>query len=256
MTAEQGPEDGAAVPQPEEADTFDWGAPTRFERALLAFGRGLKEAVVVVAMALILSIGLRTFIFQMFYVPSGSMLETLQIGDKIVASKITKTMRGIDRGDIVVFHDPGDWLSAPVTLDGWRGDLQRYLTWVGLLPSNSGEDLVKRVVGVAGDRVSCCSPDGRISVNGVVLTEDAYIVAPTNQLTFDITVPEGRIFVMGDNRGNSQDSRYHLDVEQGTVPLDEVRGVVHLIIWPPQSIGWKPAPDALTDPALDAAKSK
>lgn len=227
----------------EETTGFDWRTPMR--QGGLALGRGLRETGIVVATALILSIVLRTFIFQLFFVPSESMLDTLQVGDKIVASKITKTLQGVNRGDVIVFHDPGDWLYAPVTQTGWRGTATKILTNVGFLPSNSGEDLVKRVVGVAGDHVKCCSPAGRIIVNGHVLNESSYIIGPTDQVTFDITVPADRVFVMGDNRANSRDSRFHLEVDHGTVPLSEVRGVVVLKLWPLAHFGSVPAPDAL-----------
>ena len=126
-----------------------------------SIGVAIKELSIVVVTALILSVVLRTFVFQLFYVPSESMLNTLQVGDKIVASKITMTVRGVERGDVVVFHDPGGWLSAPEPQTGWRAIVTKVLTNVGFLPSNSGEDLVKRVVGVGGDHVKCCSKKGQ-----------------------------------------------------------------------------------------------
>ena len=157
------------------------------------------------------------------------------------------TLQGVNRGDVIVFHDPGDWLYAPVQQTGWRGTVTKVLTEVGFLPSNSGEDLVKRVVAVAGDEVKCCSPDGRIMVNGKALDESAYTIAPTNQVEFDITVPKDHVFVMGDNRPNSRDSRFHLETASGTVPLSEVRGVVVLKLWPLAHFGSVPAPDALVN---------
>ncbi len=225
------------------SSAFDWrGAAMRGGRAA---GRGLREVGIVVGTALVLSILLRTFVFQLFYVPSESMLQTLQIGDKIVASKISMTLQGVHRGDVIVFHDPGGWLYAPVTQTGWRGNVAKVLTNVGFLPSNSGEDLVKRVVAVAGDHVKCCT-DGKVSINGTVLDETAYIQTPTDQVTFDITVPKDHVFVMGDNRPNSRDSRFHLEKNSGTVPLSEVRGVVVLKLWPWSHFGSVPAPSALT----------
>ncbi len=224
---------------------YDWKGASR--RALFGGGRAAREMGIVVGTALILSILLRTFVFQLFYVPSESMLETLKVGDKIVASKITMSLEGIHRGDVVVFHDPGGWLFAPVVETGWRGKLTNVLTDIGFLPSNSGSDLVKRVVAVAGDEVKCCSPNGRMIINGHVLDESAYTVAPTNQVAFDIVVPKDHVFVMGDNRPNSRDSRFHLDVANGSVPLSEVRGVVVLKIWPMSSFGTVPAPTVLSD---------
>lgn len=235
--------------QPEESsddvEGRDWSAIRK--SMLHGVGGGLRELGIVLGTALVLSIVLRSFVFQLFYVPSESMLQTLQVGDKIVASKLTMTLQGVHRGDVIVFHDPGDWLYAPVQQSGWRGTLNRVLTEVGFLPSNSGEDLVKRVVGIAGDEIKCCTPDGHISVNGHVLDERSYTVAPTNQVQFDVVVPKDHVFVMGDNRPNSRDSRFHLEVDQGTVPLSEVRGIVVLKLWPLDHFGSVPAPDVLVN---------
>ncbi len=233
------------VPSEQSANQSDWGRASK--RALFGTGRAVREVGIVLGTALILSILLRTFVFQLFYVPSESMLQTLQVGDKIVASKITMRLEGIHRGDVVVFHDPGGWLYAPVVQTGWRGTLTKVLTDVGFLPSNSGSDLVKRVVGVGGDEVKCCSPAGQLMVNGHALNESAYTVAPTNQVQFDITVPKDHVFVMGDNRPNSRDSRFHLDVASGTVPLSELQGVVVFKLWPWSSFGTVPAPAVLAD---------
>lgn len=235
-------------PTPEERDddeqVVDWSAQAR--RIGKTVLHGVRELAIVAVFALVLSVTLRTFFFQLFYVPSESMLETLQVGDKIVASKITKTLQGINRGDVIVFHDPGDWLGQPVQETGWRGTVNNVLTTIGFLPSNSGEDLVKRVVAVAGDRVQCCSPAGNLMINGKEVNESAYIVGPTTQVEFDITVPPDSVFVLGDNRPNSRDSRFHLEVNSGTVPLAEVRGVVVLKLFPFSRFGSVPAPDALT----------
>lgn len=234
-------------PAPESPDAIDrqtqWRATAR--TAAFRFLHGFREVGIVVGTALVLSILLRTFVFQLFFVPSESMLNTLQIGDKIVASKVTMSMDGINRGDVIVFHDPGDWLYAPVQQTGWRGTISKVLTEVGFLPSNSGEDLVKRVVGVAGDHVQCCTKTGALEVNGHALAESAYAIGPTNQVEFNITVPKDHVFVMGDNRANSRDSRFHLEVAHGSVPLSEVRGVVVLKLWPFSRFGSVPAPDAL-----------
>lgn len=208
---------------------------------------GFREVGIVVVTALVLSILLRTFMFQLFFVPSESMLNTLQVGDKIVASKISMSLHGVHRGDVVVFHDPGDWLYAPVQQSGWRGTVTTLLTDVGFLPSNSGEDLVKRVIGVAGDHVQCCTKQGQLEVNGKALVESGYTLGPTDQVEFDITVPKDRIFVMGDNRPNSRDSRFHLDVAHGTVPLSEVRGIVVLRLWPLAHFGTLAVPPALSN---------
>lgn len=196
------------------------------------FWRGLREVVVIVVVALTLSALIRAFLLQAFYVPSASMDQTLRPGDRIIASKITTNVSGVARGEIVVFKDPGDWLPAPLPPpDDWRTSVRRALTFIGVLPSDSGDDLVKRVIGLGGDRVACCDAEGRIVVNGVPLDED-YIIGPTDQVRFDVVVPGDGMFVMGDNRGDSRDSRYHLDVDDGAVPVGNAVGRVVLVLWP------------------------
>ncbi|MEZ5185666.1 MAG: signal peptidase I [Candidatus Nanopelagicales bacterium] len=213
--------------------------------------RFVKEIVIILVVALGLSFLVRTFIVQAFYVPSQSMENTLMPNDRILASKITTRFAGVDRGQIVVFHDPGDWLDASQkrSADGLPGVLE----WIGLLPSNTGDDLVKRVIAVGGDHVRCCSTDGRIVLNGVPLTEPYVKPGDTSDdVRFDVTVPQGRIFVMGDNRNASADSRYHLNDKQGTVPLDNVVGRVVLTVWPFSAFSTHPVPAVpFDDPRLD-----
>ena len=212
--------------------------------------RWFREMAIIIVSALVLSALVRAFLVQAFYVPSASMEDTLKVGDRILASKITTSMAGVSRGEIVVFKDPGNWLDdPPPAADGLAGSLRGALTFVGLLPSDTGQDLVKRVIGVAGDRVACCDPTGRIVLNGVPLDED-YIIGPTDQVRFDIIVPSGSVFVMGDNRGNSRDSRFHLEDSNGGVPEDNVVGRVFLVIWPFSQLSIEPIPDILGNPAI------
>jgi signal peptidase I len=152
----------------------------------------------------------------------------------------------------VVFADPSDWLPEPEPLDGVRRVLVDALTFVGLLPADTGEDLVKRVIGVAGDEVVCCDAKGRIVLNGVGLDE-TYLKPGdgTAQVRFDVTVPEGTVFVMGDNRADSADSRYHLDENSGGVPVGNVVGRVVAVIWPVDHWSSLPVPDIFADPRLD-----
>lgn len=215
--------------------------PDSASSGLMAF---LREAIIVVVTALILSALVRAFLVQAFYVPSGSMETTLLVDDRIVASKITARMLGVERGQIVVFRDPGGWLPEPVPESGARATLRTALTFLGLIPAGSGKDLVKRVIAVGGDRIACCDETGRLLLNGKPLDESAYLVpgTPTDQVTFDITVPEGHVFVMGDNRGNSLDSRYHLAVADGGVPESSVVGRVVLRMWPFDRFGTVAAP--------------
>ena len=214
------------------------------------FLAGVREFAVIIIVALVLSALVRAFLVQAFYVPSESMENTLMPNDRIIASKITTHFGGVSRGEVVVFKDPGGWLpEVDDTSTGVRGALHTALTFIGLLPSDSGSDLVKRVIGIAGDHVVCCDKQQRIVLNGVGLNE-TYIIPPTNQVKFDITVPADSVFVMGDNRGNSRDSRYHLDVNNGGVPLGDVVGRAFVVVWPLDRFTFLSIPDIFSDPAV------
>jgi signal peptidase I len=193
-------------------------------------GGAVRDTVIVLVVALLLSVLTRTFLAQAFYVPSRSMVPTLQVDDRILASKVTGS--GVGRGDVVVFTDPGGWLPPPVPQTGLAGAVRSAFTFIGLLPSDADDNLVKRVIGLGGDRVACCDKQGRITVNGQPLDEPYLAPGGTEQVDFDIVVPAGRMFVMGDNRGHSEDSRFHLDIADGTVPLTDVVGPVFLTVWP------------------------
>lgn len=197
-------------------------------RALWA---AVRELLIVVGIALILSSLVRALLFQAFYVPSSSMEDTLLLEDRIIATKITKPFTDVQRGQIVVFKDPNNWLPEYETD---RNTFLHFLSVVGLLPSDAGDDLVKRVIGIQGDTVKCCSPSGKIIINGQELIDIEFIKpgVDTNQVEFEITVPKNRIFVMGDNRPDSRDSRFHLETAYGTVPVKNVVGPVQLRIWP------------------------
>jgi signal peptidase I len=211
----------------------------------------LREVAIVLVLALALSAFVRAVLVQAFYVPSASMEETLLPSDRILASKINTRLGGVNRGEVVVFKDPGDWLpEPPPPPEGFRGNVQQALIFIGLLPSDSGKDLVKRVIGIGGDRVACCDADGQIVLNAVGLAED-YIVGPTDQVRFDVVVPPDSIFVMGDNRGDSRDSRYYLDEANGSVPIANVVGRTILILWPFDRLSTLPIPGIFGEPALN-----
>lgn len=212
-----------------------------------------RELLLIVGVALVLSILVRTFLAQAFYVPSSSMENTLLVQDRILVSKITTQVTGVHRGEVVVFTDPGGWLPPTAPVGGFTGAVRDALMWVGLIPSDTGEDLVKRVIGVPGDHVVCCDAKGRIVLNGVSLVEP-YIKPGdgTAQVKFDIKVPADRYFVMGDNRGDSSDSRFHLEVAEGTVPRANVVGRVVAVIWPVSRWSGEPVPATFENPQLDA----
>lgn len=207
--------------------------------------RGWAESAVILAVALAAAVLIRVFLVQAFYVPSSSMENTLQRGDRIIASKVTTSLGGVSRGEVVVFRDPGDWLPPPAPPPGGVvGAIRTVLTFIGLLPADTGNDLVKRIIGVGGDRIVCCDPEGRIVLNGDPLIEP--YIKPGNgtaQVLFDVTVPKDSVFVMGDNRANSQDSRYHLSDNSGAVPVDNVVGRVVLVAWPLDRFATVPIPD-------------
>ncbi|GAA1933786.1 signal peptidase I [Nocardioides marmoribigeumensis] len=187
------------------------------------------EAVVLLVLALLLALGIKTFLVQMFFVPSESMEPLFIKNDRIMVEKWSYWSSPVRRGDVVVFEDPGGWLGPPPPLN----PVQKGLSTIGLYPT--GGHLVKRVIGVGGDRVACCDPDGRLTVNGVPLVEDSYVKkgSKPSDRDFSVTVPKGRLWVMGDNRSNSEDSRYHRQLPGGgTVPESAVVGKVWAIVWP------------------------
>ena len=191
--------------------------------------------LIVVVSALVLSFLIKTFFFQSFWIPSGSMEPTLIYGDRILVSKWRPDPLPLRRGDIVVFKDPGGWLDhAPEDGGSLRFIGKEILTFTGLLPEDAGEHLVKRVIGLPGDHVECDDPDGKVKVNGEEINE-TYIAPGARPCgdTFSVTVPDGRLWVMGDNRENSADSRKHLGLPGGgTVPRENVVGTAFAIVWP------------------------
>lgn len=213
--------------------------------------RAVREFVLIIVIALGLSAIVRAFVVQAFYVPSASMEQTLLVNDRIIASRVTTEISGVSRGEIVVFKDPSTWLPEPPPPPaGVGGLIQQALTFIGVLPSDSGKDLVKRVIGVGGDRVACCDAQGRIVVNGVPLDE-SYITGPTDQVLFDVEVPTDSVFVLGDNRGDSRDSRFHLEEGNGSVPVDNIVGRVVVVMWPFDRLGIETIPSIFGNPALD-----
>lgn len=204
-------------------------------------GSLLRELPILVIVALAVSLVIKSFLVQFFYIPSGSMENTLQINDRVAVNKVPFFSRSINRGDVVVFRDPDNWLPEPYTEDENRylAKIKEGLVAVGILPNPAKQYLVKRVIGVAGDKVECCSKNKKLLINGVAIDEPYIFAGNTASDTkFNVTVPEGKIWVMGDHRGASADSRFHQDdINKGMVPTERVTGRVFGIIWPIKNLG-------------------
>ncbi|ROR41925.1 signal peptidase I [Kitasatospora cineracea] len=212
----------------------------------------LRELPVIVLVALVIALVMKTFLIQVFVIPSGSMEQTLRIGDRVVVDKLTPWFGAEpERGEVVVFKDPGGWLENDHkrSTDGpVLRNVKSVFSAVGLLPSDDERDLIKRVIGVGGDTVECCDEHGRVSVNGTPLDEP-YIAAGNSpsRITFKVTVPQGRLWVMGDHRDLSADSRYHMgNPGSGTIPVENVVGRAFVVAWPLSHFGQLDVPDSLS----------
>jgi signal peptidase I len=205
----------------------------------------LRDVVVIFVIAVLVSFLIKTFVARSFYIPSGSMENTLQINDRIIVNELQPSVFPLSRGDVVVFKDPGGWLpaAAPQTGNPIQQGVGAVLDFVGLGASDSDQHLVKRLIGLPGDHITCCNALGQMSVNGVPLKEP-YVLLPAGQQAvsakpFDVTVPAGKIWVMGDNRYNSADSRYHMDdPTKGFVPMNDVVGRAFVVSWPLSHWSW------------------
>ncbi len=228
-----------------------------------------RELPLLILIALAIALLIKTFVLQAFFIPSASMEKTLEVHDKILVNKLVYHFRSIQPGDIVVFDGAGSWdplapasraSSDPLVraYDATLGSLLRSIT--GLFGTAPGQtDYIKRVIGVPGDRVVCCNAQGLITVNGVALHEQSYLypgAAPSDAPEgysghFSITVPRGRLWVLGDNRAISADSRLHQeDPGRGTIPENEVIGRAFMIIWPLSRWRILPIPSTFTQPGV------
>ena len=221
---------GGPKEQETESETLESGRPApKKQRSFW------KELPLLIGIALVLALIIKTFLVQAFSIPSDSMQDTLQRGDRVLVDKLTPWFGAEpNRGEVVVFHDPGGWLEDTPTPT--PNVAQKFLSFIGLMPSAEEKDLIKRVIAVGGDTVQC-QKGGKVEVNGHALNESSYIYpgnTPCDDEPFGpIKVPKGRIWVMGDHRQNSLDSRYHQELPgNGTVSTDEVVGRAIVVAWP------------------------
>jgi signal peptidase I len=214
-----------------------------------------REFPVLVVVALLLAVVIKTYAIQAFFIPSGSMENTLEINDRVLVNKLVYDVRGIHRGDIVVFNGDGSWDpgTVPVDTNFVVKFANGFASMFGF--GHPGDILVKRVIGLPGDRVACCDVQHRVMVNGVALTEQSYLYRgdSPSMSSFSITVPPGRLWVMGDHRLISDDSRDHLGSPGGgTIPESAVVGRAFVIIWPLGRWRFLPIPATFQQPKLNA----
>lgn len=205
----------------------------------------LRDLAIIFIIAVLVSFLVKTFLIRSFYIPSGSMEHTLEKNDRIIVNELEPALIPIQRGDVVVFRDPGGWLPAKpeAAVNPVAEGIDWLLSLVGLSTSDSEDHLIKRVIGLPGDHVECCNALGQLSVNGSPLSEP-YVTLPHGDINvsrdpFDVTVPKGSLWVMGDNRYNSADSRYNRDKPgNGFVPIEDVVGRALVISWPIDRWSW------------------
>ncbi len=224
--------------------TTDSPSPTtKRRRGFLVF---LRDVLVIIVIAALVSFIVKTFVVRSFYIPSASMERTLMVDDRILVDELTPRWTGYERGDIVVFKDPGGWLEG-VPQTPAQPPLVEAVDWVlnlvGISATDSQDHLVKRVIGVGGDHVVCCNALGQITINGAPIDELGYLNLPDGDTAasnepFDVTVPEGSLWLLGDNRDSSRDARAHQELPSGGfVPLDNVVGKAFLTTWPFDRMG-------------------
>ena len=193
-----------------------------------------REGGTVILYALVIAFLVKTFLLRGFYIPSGSMEQTLQVNDRVFINVAGSYFSEPKRGDVIVFKDSQGWIPSTQKTSS---PLKDALSFAGILPDTSSNFLVKRVIGTPGDVVES-DGNGKIKVNGVEITEPyLYPGNPPSELAFKVTVPAGKYFVMGDHRSNSADSRYHISDGTAFISKDDVQGNVFVVAWPLNHFG-------------------
>ena len=267
------PDGGQELDQAAEAAAHDPAAGDQGVRAGRRRWSFPSETIVVFGVALLIALLVKTFVVQPFFIPSASMEDTLLIGDKVLVNKLVYRIRPISRGDVVVFNGTGSWDPPARPARSGHNPVARVtgaaVGWlVSEIESLFGDihgqtDYIKRVIGVPGDHVACCNARGQITVNGVALHEKAFLIpgAQPSQGSFSIVIPPGRLWVMGDNRPDSEDSRMHdcayASADQcepwdrnGTIAENHVIGRAFMIVWPPSRVRILPIPGTFAQPGL------
>ena len=221
-------------------------------------GSLLRELPIIIVSALVVSIIVKTFFIHFFYIPSGSMENTLQVGDRIAVNKLGSFFGEAKRGEVVVFRDPAGWLGTPSESNDSKivQTIKSGLVTVGVLPDPAKQYLIKRIIGVGGDTVTCCDKKGYLTVNGVSVSEPYIFTGDKPSDTdFKVTVPKGFVWVMGDHRGASADSRFHTDdIHKGMVPLSSIVGRATVVVWPLNNINFLSTGSELSKVAINKTK--
>ncbi|WP_078628699.1 signal peptidase I [Streptomyces sp. NRRL F-2664] len=244
---DQADEASGASPQPDRrGEHAEAGGAQARHRSLW------KELLLLAVIAIVLALLIKTFLLQAFSIPSDSMQNTLQRGDRVLVDKLTPWFGSQPRrGEVVVFHDPSNWLEGEPSESNIAQD---FLSAIGLMPSANEKDLIKRVIAIGGDTVEC-RRNGPVKVNGKALDEP-YIFpgdTPCNDKPFGpLKVPDGAIWVMGDHRQKSSDSRWHMQDPKthGFVPVKDVIGRAIVIAWPPPRWATLPIPRTFSQPGI------